>query len=838
MCQALIQRIIVPTGGVKMIGTQQIMKSAPIYVKKTLSTALLLSFFLIGVFRVEAAGIESFYPYITATLPIPGYVSKLIIPRNTPNFLYALVGTDGKRKPSDKTGLYIFDVSDPAKVKQISYLPVVSPIGIDISPDGQTLFLYAYHEPEGLYGLLVLDVSDPHAIRQAGRLDIDILQARLSVNGALLFVQERELVRNNNPSFFLSIYGVSSAKKPTPLARVQRKWFSGKFFPTPDGRHLILSQMEDFIVYDITDPSAPREKFEVSPHLGYPKEIGKDGTLYLLNGYDLVLASIIPQVTQIGVLRGRFSDADVRYVSEDNKTAYISTIDKAIHVVDLATKKDPKVVAKYNTPNYVGSVAPARDDKLIYAGLLGSIVVIDPAKAIATSESLISAHAEALRQYKRKDLKFDFERVGNAINVLEAAGIRTALKRRPSGLSDKMFASILNDYGFFLAKGSREAEAIEIYKSATVLDPTRAIAYLNLGDSLRKQLSRVDSFREKIALTKEIKAAYIQYKELHGRSTPAIDSFLALNIIDRPIANFCEYVAAYTNQGRLRELIGSGRSVEKGNNQGTMRVEISYGGTAHFPYVRFVDNETNKEIDEQIPDNGRDAPWADNIDIVPFSDGHHLLYHNYDGYLVISAPIGAARKTSRSCQFRMHVIELFDKKATDTELCRLVQSSKHPSFITFGKSNYLHNEALEAAGYPSNWTNESGAGEVDFDNDGMAETLVQLKYASGAGPGCGYDFFDLLNEGRDGFSTSKSRSLLLKMQGIQQGARGLHPVPYCRGNVTGWFIYKGTTYFETKYPKDQPENSQQEFHTVSYIKNGQIERACEAEFKARVEVQR
>ncbi|OQW97230.1 MAG: hypothetical protein BWK74_06720 [Desulfobacteraceae bacterium A6] len=821
-----------------MIGTQQLMKSTLTYAGKTLSTALLLSFFVTGAFRVEAIGIDSFYPYITATLPIPGYVNKLIIPQKTPNFLYALVRTDGKRKPSDKTGLYIFDVSDPAKVKQISYLPVVSPIGIDISPNGQTLFLYAYHEPEGLYGLLVLDVSDPHAIRQAGRLNIDILQARLSVDGSLLFVQERELVRNNNPSLFLSIYGVSSAKKPRPLARVQRKWFSGNFFPTPDGRHLILSQMEDFIVYDITNPLAPREEFEVSPHLGYPKEIGKDGTLYLLNGHDLVLASIIPQVTQIGVLRGRFSDADVRYISEDNKTAYISTIDKAIHVIDLATKKDPKVVEKYNTPNYVGSVTPARDGKLIYAGLLGSIVVIDPAKATATSESLISAHAEALRQYKRKDLKFDFERVGNAINVLEAAGIRTALKRRPSGLSDKMFASILNDYGFFLAKGSREAEAIEVYKKATALDPARSVAYLNLGDCLRKQLSVVDSFQKKIDLTKEIKLAYLQYKKLHGKTTPAIDSFLALNIIDSPIADFCEYVAAYTNQGRLRELFGSGGSVEKGNNQGSMRVEISYEGTGHFPNVRFIDNQTNKEIDEQIPENGEDAPWADNIDIIPFLDGHHLLYHNYKDYLVISTPIGAARKAGNGCRFAVHVTESFDKKGTDTELCRLVQSSKHPSFIRFDKSDFLDNEILDAAGYSHNWTNEFGAGEVDFDNDGKAETLVHLKYASGAGPGCGYDFFDLLNEGKDGFSTSKSRALLLKMQGIEDGARGLHPVPHCRGNATGWFSYKGITYFETKYPDDQPQNSEQEFHTVSYIKNGKIERACEAEFKARVEVQR
>lgn len=808
-----------------MIEIQKILKTAQTYANKMLFATLLLSIFLIGAFTCEAIGAESFYPYITDTLPISGDVKKLVIPKQTPNFLFALVGYDGNAKPSDKAGLYIFDVSETANIKQISYLPVVSPIGIELSPDGQTLFLYAGQEPEGLSGVSMLDISTPDAIRQVGGLDIDILNAQLSVDGSLLFVKEKK---------HFSIYDVSTVKKPELLSRVQKHF--NALYPLSDGKHLILNYHMDFTVYDIKDPSAPRERFKVSPHLGYPKAIGKDGTFYLKNGDDLVLASILPQAKKIGVLKGGFKSATVQYFSEDNKTVYISKLNRDIQVVDVTSHKNPKITAQYSAPNYVGAVVPARDKKIIYAGLLGSIIVIDPAKAIVTSESLTSAHAEALRQYRRNDLEYDYRRVDNAINVLEAAGIRMAIKNRPPGLSDKMFASILNDYGFFLEKDYQKDKAIEIYKKVITLDPTRTVAYLNLGDALRKQLSKTDSFQEKISSTEEIRDAYLRYKELNGNASPEIDSFLALNIIDTPIDDFCEYVATYTSQGRLDELFGTGKTIERGDDQGAMRVEISYRGTAHRPYMEgFFDNETNKQIiDEKIPcddSNGRSSR-INRIGIVPFFDGHYLLYYDNGGYLVKSAPIGSAQKTGQCCKFEMHVVESFDEKEEDTELCHLVQFSNHPSYITSDEPTNLNYEVLKAAGY--RWTHASGSCVVDFDNDGMLETLVKLRYSSTAGAGCGYNFFDLLNDEKDGFSTSKSRALLLEMQGIDDS---FHPVPYCHGNVTGWFIYKGITYFETKYPKNQPESSQQEFHTVSYIKNGQIEKVCEADFKIQVEVQ-
>ncbi|AFM23745.1 ankyrin repeat domain-containing protein [Desulfomonile tiedjei] len=792
----------------------------------------------------KAKAAKNPYPYIINTLPVDGYVKKLIIPKSSPNFLYALVRNDGGPKPTDKTGLYIFDISDVTKIGQITFFPVTSPIGMDMSPDEKTLFLYSTYfqgqDPKGWYGVIALDINNPKALREVGRVELDILKARLSADGKYLFVSERYLTKKNAERSIFHIFQVFHDSGPKLLASVKDpKRYSTpayEFYPLPDGKHLLVQNVhKNLTVFDISNPLSPKVELERESHIGDPKAILPNGILLLTDERAEILGKFFPKTERLGALQGNYSGAEVTFVSDE--TIYLSTVDNALHIIDVSDPKSPKAISEYVMPQYISSAAPARNSNIVFVGLNGSIMVIDPDKAVVTSARLRAAHADALRQYHHKDVKQDYEKTRIAINLLEAAGIRTAVKERPRGLSDKAFASILNDYGFFLEKVFRMAEAIEIYKKAITLDPTRSVAYLNLGGCLQNQLPVVESFQEKIELTKEIKHAYLQYKRLKGKSTPAIDSFLSLNIVDHPIDNFCEYVAAYANQGRLGEIFGSGNSVLKSDESGTMHVEIEYGGTAHIPWVSLTDNSTNKGISEADDgnemaeeDGNDDNSWTQRIELVPFSDGHHLLYHNYKEYLVRSSPVGAARNKGNACRFSVHVTESFDKKSVDTELCKRIQASS-PEYIRFDQPHSITNEMIGKSGFSE--TGVGKAGKIDFDNDGKEETLVELLYASGAGPGCGYDFFDLLNAEEDGFSNSKKRQLLHELQGIRLNER--HPVPHCQGNVTGWFRYNGITYYETKYPGEQPEYEGQEFHTVSYIKNGKIHRVCEASFRVRIE---
>jgi hypothetical protein len=377
-----------------------------------------------------------------------------------------------------------------------------------------------------------------------------------------------------------------------------------------------------------------------------------------------------------------------------------------------------------------------------------------------------------------------------------------------------------------------------MYRRVIELDPGRSVAYLNLGDSLRSQLRTVVSFQDKINVSTEIKTAYKQYKQRSGKSTSEIDSFLLFNVVDKPPADFCEYVASFASRGRLAEIFGSGALVKRADGKGSMRINISSQGTAHVPFLQSLDSESNEEITpdaSEVPPETEETRWSENIAVVPYKDGHHLLYYNDGGFLISTTPIGAAQKNGKTCHFKTRVIELFDEKSADPKLCQLIATNR-PPYIEAQVLHSLVNNAIVAAGYSE--TTFDRALKVDFDNDGNDDVLVRLQYTSGAGRGCDYSFFDLLNARRDGFSTSKGRTLLQEMQRTAKEPHMRHNVPSCSGNTTGWFRYNGITYYETKYPGDEPKGERQKFHRVSYIKDGNIKTVCEANFKLQVTVQR
>ncbi len=196
-------------------------------------------------------------------------------------------------------------------------------------------------------------------------------------------------------------------------------------------------------------------------------------------------------------------------------------------------------------------------------------------------------------------------------------------------------------------------------------------------------------------------------------------------------------------------------------------------------------------------------------------------------------PIGAAEKKGNACRFSIHVTEVFDKKSADSEICNRMLASDPPPYLPFDQPHSIDDEMIRDAGLHR--TSAGEAGNVDFDNDGRSEVLAKLHFDDVGGRGCTYEFFDLLNDEGTGFSSSKKRQLLHELQGIDKDER--YSVPHCEGNVTGWFRYKGITYYETKYPGNKPKDAGQEFHTVSYIKDGKIHKVCDGCFKKQVKVQ-
>ncbi|MCR1811470.1 tetratricopeptide repeat protein [Sulfurospirillum sp. hDNRA2] len=485
--------------------------------------------------------------------------------------------------------------------------------------------------------------------------------------------------------------------------------------------------------------------------------------------------------------------------------------------------------------------------------LICSLFASDTPNSVS-AEKLIAAHEKALQEYARTDEAYAYNRLSNTIEALESFDLLHI--QRPEKLSSKRFAHILNDYAFFLAKKidqSRDRlseishpvkdaypwnqsffiktgqydDAIALYQKAIAEDPLRAIAYFNLADTLRKKLSTLNTYQEKVELTKEIKKAYLEYKKLSQKTTSWIEDFLRFNLVDTPPHDICDYIADYANKGRLKEVYGSGRSVEKENGDGFFQVEIAPAGSLGFEYAHFFDKATDKEI--PVGDEIDNSQYASSNDTnpVPFYDQQYLLFAANGEFVDSVLPIGKRYPEAKKCVFKNEISYKFSPQS-DPVLCPLLETDKHPPFIEF----------------------EQREVKIDFDNDGKKEHLYLRIMQHGA---LNYSYYKWDEENQDIAEQciSKKAQLLFNMQYLKNELEqdrsgyvecyikiGTKFYPYhAPDNEVGWFEYNGIVYFESKFRnKEILQEREGQFYEVSYIKDGQIHKACEAVFDKKVKV--
>ena len=122
--------------------------------------------------------------------------------------------------------------------------------------------------------------------------------------------------------------------------------------------------------------------------------------------------------------------------------------------------------------------------------------------------TLAEAHERALADFKKSNNPY------NAIEMLEKAGVKGALEKRPPDFTEAADVNLLNDYGFFLSETSnRYKDAIPILKKVIELDPKRHVAHLNLGDAYQKDTyGPADPSKQE--LPKLIRMHYEEYARL------------------------------------------------------------------------------------------------------------------------------------------------------------------------------------------------------------------------------------------------------------------------------------------------------------------------------------
>lgn len=121
------------------------------------------------------------------------------------------------------------------------------------------------------------------------------------------------------------------------------------------------------------------------------------------------------------------------------------------------------------------------------------------------------SYKKAMAEYKAGKADRAAELMSEAFLTDQAAGLLEVASRAEYGASGyavflpfEEFIAIQNDYGFFLEQSSNP-RAVEILSRTVVLDPGRAVAFLNLADALWKASKRADAaatYREYARLMK------------------------------------------------------------------------------------------------------------------------------------------------------------------------------------------------------------------------------------------------------------------------------------------------------------------------------------------------
>ena len=242
----------------------------------------------------------------------------------------------------------------------------------------------------------------------------------------------------------IQVYGVSDPLKPIMLGNVDlQPKFSSKplahgMTTSMDGQRLIVRDSIDAVhVFDIRNLSAPAKVTEKhDKNFGVHLTAGSGKKVYVSGSNQFLVFNVGSSIEKIGSLDNA-GGGNGPFISSDEKTVLISS-GKYIRTLDISNPALPKVVAKYPMPNYAGAAVKLDKSNLIFAGLLGSLIVIDPSKAGPTKEGLIIAHQRALAEFNKSHANPNpFQRAEEAIRILDAAGMQEAVKLRAGQAADR-----------------------------------------------------------------------------------------------------------------------------------------------------------------------------------------------------------------------------------------------------------------------------------------------------------------------------------------------------------------------------------------------------------------
>lgn len=762
----------------------------------------------------------------------------------------ARASVDGKRfvivsQHADGKGatLRVLDATDPARLRESGTLELPIPAVMALSTDGRHALFAAVARRDAPdapsdHEVIAVDLTAPAQPRVRWRehyLARSIVLAAQA--GRFAYVRP---VPGKTDEWETAV--VSAEDRRTVRVIATDQYGSDVSVLSPQGRFLARTSYGLLSLWDLDAAKDAREERSMGPAnrftYGCVHAVLDSGHIVVPDGRTPRIGVYAPGtgLPRIAALRIDSRSLDCRPLNEGRSTGSLSFTSGSGRVLDLAlpgtalpgVRGEWQLPAGYRAQAVVGDLVLAVRRKPAELRLFR----LDAAPLAPVDwRPLELAHQAALQELRGVTPTAWYSRDRVAVERLEGAGIAEALSAPVAELSPRRAAAILNDYGFLLTKIRQTPYRAEAaLRRAIVLDPGRALAHLNLADLLRSDLGTFAATGGDVGeRDKEIASHYRAYLAAGGAPTAASTSYLRGDPA-AGVRQSCARIAAWANAGRLKELVSDvGVDVPWGSTRVDLSVTVQ--GTARVPEINVSDAVTDQGIpDEQLAEPARLAEnlWGgDELGLLTLDGRHHILHYRDWRHPVASSAMDGEQNGSDDCRFTTATKETISAQASEPQLCRSLQAPASVVDIDFDED-----ASVDPSVVRERWreTEINGTTMLAFANTGTPVRVARMRMDSSAGAGCGATFYETLDDDATTLRPGPDRDLLRALQGARADDRR----PVTCGNQARFFEHQGRVYFETKPAIWPPQDSGDEYHRVTTVRNGRVLEVCGFGFTSRV----
>jgi uncharacterized protein YecT (DUF1311 family) len=359
------------------------------------------------------------------------------------------------------------------------------------------------------------------------------------------------------------------------------------------------------------------------------------------------------------------------------------------------------------------------------------------------------------------------------------------------------------------------------------LDNQMSDAYVDLKealnpeavDALTKEQRHWIKSREKTCTGKDDATCIISLTDLYRKRISDILEKVGSELLPstEELHALCEMIASSSPEKRAA-LDLKDESVDINNDGVRDKKEDCVSGTMNIPCRKYRAQNGNLLDIETVGFEWNDY-WTYGLATFEWKGKFYNL-HSYDDFFKKPAYVSFVSSDNKErvvCEFevKQKIIASSSSNAEDLKLLCSSLAKNSLDNLSSALSNEPLSKSVELCTSCSPDTYIEKSGYLDYDNDGAPNYLIEFGYASGAGRGCDFNYFDEFDLAQEKVSETAIRKLLLYMQGVDFEARH----PGCGGMRNKFVEYNGLIYYVAIKEGER---------SISTIQNGVFNKICTA----------